>query len=63
MAGTGGRLMNEIKKTMIQQAMQRYNRIYPCGTKRSLYECFTEAEGKLIFWFNTDDQTTHLITR
>ncbi|MCU0608175.1 MAG: hypothetical protein MUF22_00210 [Chitinispirillaceae bacterium] len=55
--------MNEIKKTMIQQAMQRYNRIYPCGTKRSLYECFTEAEGKLIFWFNTDDQTTHLITR
>jgi len=55
--------MNELKRKMIRKAVQQYKRIYPCGSKRYLSECFTEVDDSIVFWFNTEDRSTHLISR
>ena len=53
--------MEELKQSMIRQARRKFKAIYPCGSKRSLAECFTTYEGQLSFWFNTADNSTRLI--
>jgi len=54
--------MNAIKKQMITEAQRKYRRIFPCTQRRNLDDCFT-VEGKMvIFWFNTEDYTTHILT-
>jgi hypothetical protein len=55
--------MNELKRKMIRKAVQQYNRIYPCGSKRYFSECFTLVDDSIVFWFNTEDRSTHLMTR
>ena len=55
--------MNELKEGMIRQALQKYERIYPCGNSGDFSECFTQMDDRLLFWFNTEDDSTHLITR
>jgi len=53
--------MNDLKKTMIKKAKDRYKKIHPCGRRRKLDECFTVEDDTLCFWFNTDDQSTHVL--
>jgi hypothetical protein len=53
--------MDEIKRKLIREARKTFKRIYPCGDKQDLLECFTEIDNKLLFWFNTEDKSTHLI--
>jgi hypothetical protein len=55
--------MNDLKRKMISEAILKYKRIYPCGAKNELSECFTEVDNETIFWFNTEDNTTHLISQ
>jgi hypothetical protein len=55
--------MDEIKIELIQKACKTFKRIYPCGNKRELFDCFTEMDNKLLLWFNTEDQSTHLVWR
>ena len=54
--------MNEIKQNLINRAKKQYKAIYPCSTKRKLRDCFTVEENQMIFWFNTEDDTTHILT-
>jgi hypothetical protein len=54
--------MNELKRKMIRKALRQYRRIYPCGSKRTFSECFTQVDDGLVFWFNTEDRSTHLLT-
>jgi hypothetical protein len=54
--------MNALKKNLIQQAMERYEHIAPCTTLPSLEDSFTIENDKLVFWFNTDDHSTHVVT-
>ena len=54
--------MNELKRKMIRKAVQQYKRIYPCGSKRNFSECFTLIDDSIVFWFNTEDRSTHLMT-
>lgn len=55
--------MNHLKKELIESAMRQHNRIFPCGNRNSVEEGFT-IEGKLLlFWFNTEDNSTHLLSR
>ena len=54
--------MNELKKKMIRKAVQQYHRIYPCGSKQDFSECFTLVDNSMVFWFNTEDHSTHLMT-
>ena len=55
--------MNKIKKEMIQKAKEQYRQIYPCSAKKKLRDCFTVEEDQMLFWFNTTDETTHVLTR
>lgn len=55
--------MNEQKQKMIRTAKQRYTTIYPCSSKKNLGECFTFEEDRIVFWFNTEDATTHVLTQ
>ncbi|MBD3346342.1 MAG: hypothetical protein GF401_14905 [Chitinivibrionales bacterium] len=54
--------MNKHQQRLISEAKRKYKRIYPCTAKPSLAECFTLHNNKLLFWFNTDDHTTHVMT-
>ncbi|MFP4241892.1 MAG: hypothetical protein ACLFQB_10825 [Chitinispirillaceae bacterium] len=54
--------MNELKDKIINQARERYKQIFPCANKEDLGECFTTENNTLMFWFNTEDKSTHLIT-
>jgi hypothetical protein len=55
--------MNEIKQKLINRAKMQFKQIYPCSTKKRLKECFTIEDDLMIFWFNTEDETTHIITQ
>jgi hypothetical protein len=54
--------MNELKNRLISKAQEIFIKIYPCGGKRDLTDCFTVIGNKLVFWFNTEDQSTHLLS-
>ncbi len=35
----------------------------PCGDRSSLWECFTVADSKILFWYNVKgSRTTHAIS-
>ena len=55
--------MNKTKLELIREARKTYKQIYPCGARSSLAECFTAADNgrKLVFWFNTRDNNTHVL--
>ena len=55
--------MNDLKKKMIRQAQKQYQQIYPCMTKKFLGDCFTVEENQILFWFNTKDDSTHVLSR
>ncbi len=55
--------MNEIKTDLITEAKDHYSVIFPCGNKASFEECFTRYGDQLFFWFNTEDHSTHVITK
>jgi hypothetical protein len=54
--------MNEIQRKMVTKAMEMYKEIRPCSTKRSWGECFTTEGNTIVFWFNTSDESTHVLT-
>ncbi len=54
--------MDKRKKALIKKAEQLYGEIFPCVNKASLDECFTTAANdSLILWFNTADNSTHMV--
>ena len=55
--------MNELKNIMISKAVEIYADIYPVITKERLGDCFTTEGNMLVFWFNTADESTHVLTR
>ncbi|MBD3420977.1 MAG: hypothetical protein GF398_12730 [Chitinivibrionales bacterium] len=53
--------MGSVQSEMIKKAIIKHKRIFPCKNKQHLHECFTRHKNKILFWFNTDDETTHVI--
>lgn len=53
--------MSKREMKLIKKARDKYKKIFPCEGKDSLSECFTTHDNKIFFWFNTEDQSTHLI--
>lgn len=52
-----------IYKRLIAKARKKHgDRISPTAYKRSFRECFTENDGVMIFWYNTEDMSTHVVT-
>lgn len=54
--------MEQAKYAMINEAKKTYKKIYPCSNRKSLSDCFTIEGDLLLFWFNTADNSTHLIS-
>lgn len=54
--------MNRLKQKMIQRALKKHKKIFPCSNKNDLLECFTEHRGQVLFWYNTEDLSTHVLT-
>lgn len=48
------------RKNLIEKATATYKKIYPCGTTGSFSECFTVYKNHLLFWFDTEDHSTHV---
>ncbi|HUI93008.1 MAG TPA: hypothetical protein VLX68_12235 [Chitinivibrionales bacterium] len=53
--------MGAIKARMIEQAMSQYNDIRPTALRYSFSDCFTVSGDKIMFWFNTGDNSTHML--
>ena len=54
--------MNEIREQLLTMARDKYRNILPIPRLKKIENCFTEDFGKTIFWFNTADKSTHLIS-
>ena len=54
--------MNELKHTLISKGVELYTDVRPVITKHDLRECFTTEGNMLVFWFNTADESTHVLT-
>jgi hypothetical protein len=54
--------MNELQNKMMSKAREMYQEIRPCGAKDSWGECFTTEGTTVVFWFNTPDDSTHVLT-
>jgi hypothetical protein len=49
---------------MIAEARKKHgDGITPCTSKSSLHDCFTVENGRVIFWYNTPDGSTHTIIK
>ncbi len=57
----GSIMETKVKRKMIREAKRLYTKIFPCGLKENLEECFTIADDTLLLWFNTKDQHTHVV--
>lgn len=55
--------MNEAKQTLIRDAIRQYKKIEPCTIAKTFDDCFTIEEGMLFFWFNTADNSTHVVAK
>ena len=49
------------QRVLIQKAFSKFGVIYPCGKAKSFTESFTKHSGILVFWFNTEDGSTHVM--
>lgn len=54
--------MSDEQRRLIVKALAKYGAIYPCFGKSGFDECFTAEFGILIFWFNSTDNSTHVVT-
>jgi hypothetical protein len=55
------KFMESVEKKMIKKARATYKKIFPCPHRGRLEECITRDATHIYFWFNTEDQSTHLM--
>ncbi len=53
--------MSPVQVEMIKEARRRHKEIFPLTKKPSFPECFTEYNEVLFFWYNSNDNSTHLV--
>jgi hypothetical protein len=53
--------MEDLKQKLIDRAIEKHNRIFPCGSRKNFSECFTILEEQLLFWYNTEDHDTKVL--
>lgn len=52
------------QRAMIAEARKRHGEIFPCATRKTIEDCFTNEPGVgLLFWFNDSRGNTHVIRR
>jgi hypothetical protein len=55
--------MDNSKEELLKKAQALHGRIEPTRTRKTLEECFTTEDSKLIFWFNDETGTTKVLVR
>lgn len=50
------------KEEMIDRARNEFEEIFPCSDNDRLDDCFTTDHNRLMFWFNTRDSSTHMLS-
>jgi hypothetical protein len=53
--------MSELENALIDKAVALHKKIYPCSKRERLADCFTRYENRVFFWYNTEDQSTHML--
>jgi len=53
--------MGKLEESLIAKAIRKHKNILPCRGK-SFDASFTEERGRLLFWFNTRDKSTHVVS-
>jgi hypothetical protein len=53
--------MNELEAKLLRQANAIHDKIFPCASRKEFKYCFTRENDQLFFWYNTEDQSTHVI--
>ena len=51
--------MTELEKSLVTKASEKHAAIFPCVPKKE--HCFTHDKEKVYFWYNTMDQSTHMV--
>jgi hypothetical protein len=54
--------MSELEERLIQRALHKHKKIFPCARRNSLEACFTREKDRLLFWYNTKDRSTHVVS-
>ena len=55
--------MDNSGEELLRKAVALHGRILPTRTRKSLEECFTTEDSKLIFWFNDETGTTKVLIK
>jgi hypothetical protein len=55
--------MDSKKEELLKKALTMHGKIAPTRTRRSLEECFTTEDSKLIFWFNDETGNTKVLIK
>ena len=55
--------METIEKELIHMAETEYKKIFPCSHRRRLEECITRDNDYIYLWFNTEDESTHVMSK
>jgi hypothetical protein len=54
--------MGELEQKLIKKAMQKHKKIFPCARRGNFDACFTKEDDRILFWYNTTDRSTHVIS-
>jgi hypothetical protein len=53
--------MGNLEKVLIKKAKNEYKKIFPCSHRPNLEECITRDKERMYLWFNTEDESTHVV--
>jgi hypothetical protein len=54
--------MGELERKLIQKAIQKHKKIFPCAHKGTFEASFTREPDRILFWYNTKDRSTHVVS-
>jgi hypothetical protein len=54
---------DSIKKSMIEEAIEKHGEIFPCSHIEKLEDCFVFYEDKVHFFFNKKNDTTSALEK
>jgi hypothetical protein len=54
--------IEDLKKKMVDFAIKKHVDIYPTSDSKNLMDGFTIEKNHIIFWYNTKDRSTHIVS-
>ena len=55
--------MDSSQEELFKKAVALHGKIEPTRSRKTLDECFTTEDSKLIFWFNDETGTTKVLIK